>query len=189
MHGELGARSRIEKEVNVEEVKKYDILQDIISELEPGTVAVETGRIRSKRQNEGHSTRWLAESKNVDILYSIDHNPMTQLVCQEIIDKEYLDKIRFVNADSEQALRTIESILADKLINFLFLDSANDPVITVREFLAIRPALTSNCIIVIDDVYSEFGFKGELLIPKLQEYGYDIESREPYAIIRCGQRV
>jgi len=169
--------------------QKHEILQDIIGALPPNTIAVESGRIRSKRIGEGYSTKWLAESDNIEILYSIDHNPMTQLVCQEIVAEKDLEKVRFLNADSEQALRTLEGILASKVIGFLFLDSANDPLITVREFLAIRPALTKDCVIVVDDVYSEFGFKGELLIPKLQEYGYNIEAREPYAIIRCGARI
>lgn len=169
--------------------KKHEILQDIINQLPQGTIAIEAGRIRSKRIGEGYSTKWLAECDNIETLYSIDHNPMTRFVCEEIIDKEFLKKVRFVDADSEQALRTIGGILADKVIGFLFLDSANDPLITVREFLAIWPALKKDCVIVVDDVYPKFGFKGELLIPKLEKYGYRIEKREPYAIIWYGEHV
>jgi len=165
-------------------IKKHEYLQDVISTLPPDIIAIETGRIRSKRIGEGYSTKWLAESKNVKILYSIDHNPMTQLVCQEIIEPEFLEKVRFVNADSEQALRTIEGIIDARSIGFLLLDSANDPIVTMREFLAIFPALADRCIIVIDDVYCDFGFKGDLLIPKLEKFGCEIEQQHHYAVVR-----
>lgn len=164
--------------------KKHEYLKEVIAALPPHTVAIETGRIRSKRIGEGYSTKWLAQCANIETLYSIDHNPMTQLVCQEVVDAQFLVNVHFINADSEQALRTIEGILATQVIGFILFDSANDPIVTMREFLAILPALADGCIIVVDDVHCKFGFKGDLLLPKLEKYGCVFEQQGDYAVTR-----
>lgn len=167
---------------------KHEHLQDIVALIPPGTIAIETGRIRSKRKAEGFSTKWLAECPNIEVLYSVDHNPMTQLVCRELIDTEHRNKVWFINADSQNALLTLAALLPSKSVGFLLLDSANDSLTPVQEFLAILPALAKGCIIAVDDVYCEYGFKGGLLLPKFEKNGYKIERRGDYAVVRFGKQ-
>lgn len=168
---------------------KHEYFQTILKLLPPNTIAIETGRIREQgRIHEGYSSKWLAECSNVSRLYSIDCNPMTEGIVRAVVDSKAQKKICFINTDSVGALYTLSAILPQKSVGFILLDSANNPLLAMQEFLAIHGTLTDDCLIVLDDVYNELGFKGEILLPKFEKLGYRITPYGDYALIIRSER-
>lgn len=164
---------------------KHEYFQKILEQLTTPVVAIETGRLRRKGAlNDGYSTKWLAQCKQITQLFSIDIAPATESVCRDVISKKACNKISFLNTESVSALYALSGAVPPQSIGLLLLDSANDPLLAVKEFLAALPMLASGCLVIVDDVFGEFGFKGSLLLPKLYSYSYDIKRYGDYAVFQ-----
>jgi len=76
-------------------------------------------------------------------------------------------------------------------IDFLYLDAENDAEATVRHYHSVTCRLRGTAekldeipLILIDDVYSLDGNKGDLIIPLLEKEGYEIEQIYPMALAK-----
>jgi hypothetical protein len=144
-----------------------------------GIVALETGRIRNPawRHTDGNSTYFLTQLPGVKKLVSIDNDSEnftglsgTAEFCRSYLSPEQLAKVELLNGHSVDVLKKLE--LAEPL-DFVLLDSANDPDLIFHELTAVLPLTNPHeCILVIDDVHHP-GHKGDRAIPWLVQDGYE----------------
>ncbi len=98
-----------------------------------GIVALETGRIRnpSWKESDGNSTYFLTGMKKISKLISVDNDSEnfsgftgSMEYCKKYLRKTQLSKVDFRNGDS---VKEIKKMPASTNIDFVLLDSANDP--------------------------------------------------------------
>ena len=156
-------------------------------------VVVETGRIRGLVAYEGHSTLRFVGHPNVQKVYSIDSDKKTEELTKiAMADTKWFHaafgqmpsfgKIVFITADSITGLQSVRAVQPFKTVDLLFLDTANDPALIMKEFEMAEPLLKDKAVIIIDDVYNG-GVKGDMLIPHLQQQNQRIDAWRDFAII------
>ena len=140
---------------------------------------LEIGRMRDispeGEAGDGWSTLEFARSPKVASLYSVDNDPETLEVCArfpELSDVIYADSVANIDPPIEG------------LIDLLYLDAENDAEATVRHYDSIKGRLAPDVLIVIDDVTSPLGVKGDLVIPLLESEGYQITHLSPMALAK-----
>ena len=107
--------------------------------------ALETGTIRS--YNEKHeSTRWLGESIQNGKVLSIDIEPKSIQVSQDIC--KHLNNIEWIQGDSLDILNRLE----ESKYSFILLDSVNDQEHIFDEFKLALKLIKLGGIIMIDDL-------------------------------------
>lgn len=142
-------------------------------------VALETGRSRNPdwADTDGDSTGFLSSLGCISKLISVDDDSenfsgceTTREYCIKSLSVAQLAKIFFLDGDS---VEMISSQLGDQVVlDFVLLDSANNPDVIFREFLAVERFLNKQqAVVVIDDV-SPPGQKGNRLIPHLVGLGF-----------------
>ncbi len=149
-------------------------------------VLVETGVARSglaRTRSDGASTIvfGLWASRNEASLHSVDIDPAAIETAHSELEEQHLDN--YVNlhvSDSVQFLTDFE-----QPVDFLYLDSfdydVSDPDKQrqsqehhLNEFRAIEDRLHDNSIVLIDDCRRPGGGKGKLVIPYMQERGWEV---------------
>lgn len=141
-------------------------------------IALETGRIRNPvwKISDGNSTYFLSRLKKVKTLISIDNDTenysgfkSSQDYCENYLNAKQLNKIQFINGDSVSSIKNLPD---NTRLDFVLLDSANDPNLILNELKAVEPFLKKPLsIVVIDDVNFP-GKKGDKAIPYLIDKGY-----------------
>ena len=148
---------------------KQVILQEVLNKHKP-EVIVEIGTMRHTELTEdGLSTPVFVEyalAHNASFT-SVDLNPEATSLAHSLFGG--LEGIRILNEDGEAFLKSFGSM------DFLYLDSSNDPQDTYRQAMAAKHPK----VIVIDDCHSynnqmPIG-KGTLAIPFLLGLGYSLE--------------
>lgn len=149
-------------------------------------VIVETGSIRNPalayHNGDGHSTKYIAEflryrAKYAHVFYSID---LDTSVAKTYLASFSLDKyVRFLEGDSVHWLRLL------RMVDFAYLDSANNGQTILAEFRTLENRLNSGAIVVVDDVdlLSPELRKGDLVVPYARER-YEVEMSKRQAVIR-----
>jgi hypothetical protein len=142
-----------------------------------GIVALETGRIRNPawRYSDGNSTYFLTQLPGVKKLVSIDNDSEnftglsgTGEFCRKYLSPAQLAKVELHDGNSVDVLNRLR--LAESL-DFVLLDSANDPEVIFDELAAVLPLVNPHeCVLVIDDVNPP-GHKGDRAIPWLVQNG------------------
>jgi cystathionine beta-lyase/cystathionine gamma-synthase len=142
-------------------------------------VALETGRIRNPawRYSDGNSTWFLTRLPTVKTLISIDNDSEnftglsgTAEFCRKYLSPAQLAKVELHDGNSVEVLKKLN--LAEPL-DFVLLDSANDPQLIFDELAAVLPLMNQHeCVLVIDDVHHP-GHKGDRAIPWLVQSGYE----------------
>jgi len=141
-------------------------------------IALETGRIRNPdwRMSDGNSTYFLTRLGKIEKLISIDDDTEnhsgfknSQLYCESYLNTKQLNKIQFVNGDS---VASIKKLPANTRLDFVLLDSANDPDLILNELKAVEPLLAKPLSVVVIDDVSPPGRKGDKVIPYLTAKGY-----------------
>ncbi len=145
-------------------------------------VLIETGTARFGKGNfwgDGGSTYVFAEwaSQNGGVFYTVDIDAEALAAARRDLDPEFVDFVEFVQSDSIEFLRNFT-----QKIDFLYLDSydfdINDPIPSQQhhldEIIAVYPCLTTETIIMIDDVGLPYGGKGKLVIDYLIECGWKV---------------
>jgi hypothetical protein len=142
-----------------------------------GIVALETGRIRNPawRYSDGNSTYFLTRLPGVKKLISIDNDTEnftglsgTAEFCRKYLSPAQLAKVELRDGNSVDVLKELK--LTEPL-DFVLLDSANDPELIFDELAAVLPLVNPHeCVLVIDDVRHP-GHKGDRAIPWLVQNG------------------
>ena len=162
-------------------MRKSEICTWVIDHYcKPPVTVLEIGRLRDirpqYREGDGWSTLQFARSPKVAIIYSIDNDPQTLAACSQF---------------PELAPRTNQGkvVYAEKVeeidpppINFLYLDAENDAKAMANHYEAAKGFLAENALILIDDVYSPEGVKGDILVPMLEKEGYEVQQIYPMAL-------
>jgi hypothetical protein len=144
-----------------------------------GIIALETGRIRNPawRYSDGNSTYFLTKLPQVKKLVSIDNDSenfsglsSTAKFCHQYLSPAQLAKVELLDGDSVDILKKLD---IPEQLDFVLLDSANDPELIFQELMAVLPLMNPReCVLVIDDVRPP-GHKGDRAIPWLAERGYE----------------
>lgn len=143
-------------------------------------ICVETGRLRNPdwKNSDGDSTNFITKFRVVKKLYSIDNDSenytgeiSSETYCRKYLNKKQLTKIIFLNGDSRKVLKDIP---ANEKVDLLYLDSANDPLLINDEYELAKIYLNETSIIMVDDIAPP-GRKGDYLLPKLVDEGFEIE--------------
>ena len=154
--------------------------QNIINELDRiaalfnRLTIVETGTIRRTEpeyeEGDGHSTRFIAE-------WSRGNHSFTSIDIDCSIAKKYL----FDN-NLRQYVTLKEGLSTDilptfKMIDFAYLDSANDPDNCLNEFMIVWPMITPGGSVMCDDCNEGSAelLKGDKLIPYLRSENIEFE--------------
>lgn len=87
-----------------------------------------------------------------------------------------------INRDGCEALRELKIF-----VDFLYLDTADDPEVSFEQFKVIEPYLTKNSKVAIDDIvnystpeYIRMEGKGSILLPYCRSKGYKVEKIPAY---------
>jgi len=170
----------------------FNALFSLMSEMEAPLTIVETGTIRNHLEHyatgDGHST--LQFTKYVHDFggefYSVDIDSIAVVVSTMVCTKEYpsaMDNVHIIESDSVAFLESFE-----KPIDVLYLDSANDAELILNEAKAGICHLHEESIILIDDCFIaeekqiDKIEKGDLVIPYLQENGWEMIANEYQAL-------
>lgn len=141
-------------------------------------IALETGRIRNPdwKNSDGNSTYFLTRLRKIRTLISIDNDTenrsgfkSSQNYCENYLNAKQLNKIQFVNGDSVSSIKNLSDNIR---LDFVLLDSANDPDLILNELKAVEPFLRKPLSIVVIDDVSLPGKKGDKAIPYLTAKGY-----------------
>ena len=139
---------------------------------------LEIGRMRNtapfSEASDGWSTLQFARNSKVEVLYSVDNDPKTLKVCEQYPE---LADGKVVFAERVEDLRWDQ-------VDLLYLDAENSANATVGHYESMKGGLIDSAVILIDDVYSPDGNKGNLIIPLLEKEGYMIEKIYPMALAR-----
>ena len=166
---------------------KQDIWLEALTYLSKGRdiVALETGRSRSPDwvDTDGDSTGFLSSLDCIGTLISVDDDSedfsgyeTTREYCNQALSEARLEKIVFLDGDSVEMIST--QLGGQAILDFVLLDSSNNPDVIFREFLAVERFLNKQqSVVVIDDV-SPPGQKGNRLIPHLVGLGFKEHRRE-----------
>ncbi len=160
--------------------KVIDMMDDmwLLMDDSQTLVIVETGTIREDvppPYPDGHSARMFGKfvADHGGAFYSIDNDIEAVNVCRRIMEREYPDNdnINIVHSDSVEFLEKF-----GWPIDVLYLDSANDAKLILKEAKTAIGNLHRNSVILIDDVVAlnpEMGLrKGELVTPYLEKQGW-----------------
>lgn len=141
-------------------------------------LALETGRIRNPewKISDGNSTYFLTRLGRIKKLISIDDDTEnhsgfagSQLYCESYLRKRQLDKVTFINGNS---IQVINQLHPQTRLDFVLLDSANDPDLILEELKAVERFLAKPlAVVAIDDVTAP-GRKGDKAIPYMVGKGY-----------------
>jgi len=121
-------------------------------------ILLETGRSRNPewKNSDGNSTEFFSDLNSISKIYSIDNDSehfsnfsSSEDYCRNFLSPEALNKMVFLNGDSETIIKNTNF---SETIDIVLLDSANDENIIFKEFLAIIPKTSKECLIIIDDV-------------------------------------
>lgn len=141
-------------------------------------IVLETGRIRNPawKISDGNSTYFLTRLKKIKTLISIDNDTenysdfkSSQDYCENYLNAKQLNKIQFINGDSVSSIKNLPDNIR---LDFVLLDSANNPDLILNELKAVEPLLKKPLSIVIIDDVSLPGKKGTKAIPYLIAKGY-----------------
>jgi len=155
---------------------------DLFKKYTAGKIILEIGSIRKEMNheitcfnreccNDGHSTYFWKEYTDASI-HTVDINSK----CKDIIETDY--RLKYVTAYTQDAIIFGKNF--NNLIDLLFLDAWD--VVPDTEYAErhlemyeiIKPKLSDNCLILIDDTDILNGGKGELLFEVLLRDGYDL---------------
>lgn len=148
-------------------------------------VLLETGRSRNPnwKNSDGNSTDFFSNSNLVSKIYSIDNDSeqfsgfsTSEKYCRSFLSPEALDKITFLNGDSEIMIKNTNFA---ETLDVVLLDSANNGDVILKEFLAILPKLSKNSLIIVDDV-THPAVKGVKIIHLLNSLNIPYETREAH---------
>jgi hypothetical protein len=138
-------------------------------------IMLETGRIRNPnwKNSDGDSTNYLSLLASISVIYSVDNDSenfsgfdSSEEYCKKTLSEEQLEKIVFMNGHSVELIST----LVDNFLDVVLLDSANDPELIFREFVAVLPKMKFDSLVIIDDVTSP-GVKGDKVLNFLDSLG------------------
>ena len=139
-------------------------------------VIVETGTIRSEGAGDGHSTLRFAKyvTKNGGKFFSVDNNPeavrISKKVCGYKIPLSLSSDVNIIHDDSLNFLSNFK-----QKIDVLYLDSANDKHLILKEAKIAISKLKKDSIIMIDDAGKDAqAEKGDLVMPWLEENGWEM---------------
>lgn len=143
-------------------------------------VVLETGCTRhtvlSKALPDGASTYYIAKwiKENGGEFYSIDKQNTYK--AKQLLDKNGLE-CNFIAGDSLEEIKKLKG----KRFDLVLLDSANDPELILKEFIAISQRMKNDFTVIVDDVNvkSSIKKKGDKLIPFLEKHGisYKVENQ------------
>ena len=160
--------------------RKHEILYSELEKLPDCKVIVEIGASPFPVTDElyegyGMSTIKLAQwAQRINAeFHSCDIDPDHILNASEILANAGLPAMFYVD-DGETFLKKWS---ATTKIDFLYLDNASDPKLTLEQFKLAEPLMSDNSIIMLDDCHSdEWGFysKGTTCIPYAIEKGYKV---------------
>ena len=133
-------------------------------------VIVETGTIRNERNADGHSTIKFANYviKNGGHFSSVDNNLEAVELSRKLAALS--SQVNIIHSDSLTFLSDFK-----QKIDVLYLDSANDKHLILKEAKMAMSKLKKDSIIMIDDAGKDANAeKGDLVIPWLKENGWEI---------------
>jgi hypothetical protein len=142
----------------------------------PNPIIVETGTTRGRVNGgggpyyDGWATiawGWFCQKK-AGHCFSIDLDFQSLAECRRIT-ADYADSITCVHGDSATFLSVF-----GRQIDLLYLDSADDPNVCYREFLAAQDRLFQHSVVLIDDTDPKQG-KGLLTVPYMESRGWGVE--------------
>ena len=162
-------------------MRKTEIFSWVIDHYCKAPITVlEVGRLRDirpqYREGDGWSTLQFARNPKVAIVYSVDNDPKTLAACSQFPELApetnqgkivYAEKVEDINPPP---------------ITFLYLDAENDAEAMAGHWQATKGFLAKNAVVLVDDVYSPEGKKGDILIPMLEKEGYEIQQIYPMAL-------
>lgn len=164
----------------------FNHLFSLMGDMKDPLTIVETGTIRIHGDvglmGDGHSTLKFADycSKFGGKLYSVDIDPEAVVLSSRMVSRKYPDvEVNVVESDSVAFLESF-----DQPIDVLYLDSANDANLILKEAKAALCHLHTESIVLIDDCFCEelkksYDIeKGDLVIPFLEENGWVMEVKE-----------
>lgn len=161
-----------------EKQKAWSEAMSMISDRSAISV-LETGRARNRHWSytDGNSTFFFAHLANVRRLISIDNDSEdftgfsgTKEYCEHYLPNRDREVVELINGDS---VTQINSLGDDVVLDFVLLDSANDPDVTFREYQAVKRLLSpKGAVVCIDDV-SGSGKKGDIVVPYLISQGLE----------------
>ena len=107
--------------------------------------------------------------------YTVDIEPEHTQFILNLAQEQNLP-INVINSDGNLFLSHLR-----ERIDFLYLDSADDPKISFEQFKTVEPYLTQEAIVVIDDIKwwnnfpTQLEGKGSLLLPYCRKRGYSVQ--------------
>lgn len=153
------------------------LLRRLEFEFQRSLKIIETGTIRALglqyEEGDGHSTRYIAEFINRSIyaheFYSVDLDISTA--------KKYLSQLGLLKYVGLVQSDSIVFLTKQQDVDFVYLDSANDPDHILAEFLTIKDSVNLGGIVVIDDCIpvSHEVLKCHKVLPWLQEHNQKYE--------------
>ena len=160
----------------------FNLMQGPLTIVETGTIR---GHLDDFKFGDGHSTLRFAEyvSRFGGKLYSVDIDPMAVMISKALCTKEFPvieDDVHIIESDSVTFLESF-----DEPIDILYLDSDNDANLILNEAKAGIRNLHEESIILIDDCFNKGNYhveKGSLVIPFLEENGWQMEVSEYQAL-------
>ena len=151
-------------------MNKAHSIETALREIRKKRIAVlELGRIRNSKPHysgrDGWSTLRFVEAECVKRLVSVDIDPKTRDVCMEFPQIANSEKIVFLDSVAE---------IGPEVFDLIFLDTDNDPNEIFDLYVSLLGQTDGMTCVLIDDVYSQKGCKGDRLVPLLEEKGFTI---------------
>ena len=120
-------------------------------------IFLETGRSRNPdwKDSDGNSTDFFPNLNTFSKIYSIDNDSenctnytTSEEYCRNFLPSEALNKMVFLNGDSETIIKNTNFL---DTLDIVLLDSANEEDIIFKEFIAVLPKTSKDCLIIVDD--------------------------------------
>ena len=118
---------------------------------------IETGctRMKDNWEGDGQSTRLFDRYTLTDgYVESVDIDPKAVTLCKKLVSKH----VQVHTGDSLEFLYSRK-----KLYDLVYLDSTDDPVHILKEFLAIQRGINQDTLMVVDDNFMKLTQEGEYL--------------------------
>jgi hypothetical protein len=168
-------------------MNKHEVHTHVIDTYLPGEslVIMEVGRVRvadpTAKLVDGWSTlAYLNHPKRIQVV-SCDTDFNTRMVCREVIDRH-----GNLNASKNLGLLEFHDELPNDIrCDLLFLDTDNDAVQVWELYLECveRRDVVGKSLILVDDVLSPEGRKGDIIVPALMSK-YEVIELNPYVLLK-----
>ena len=142
--------------------------------------------------NDGHSTlyiaQWIAENPGNHRFVSAEIVPTHITTCSDFLKEQGIKPPEFFHGPAEEHLASRR-----EPVDFAFLDTADDPQVTMGQFQALEQVLRFPAMAVIDDVYDMIAIygvdinKGRLAVPYAESKGWTVDKVDRMAVMRKGQ--